>query len=179
MPVIFPEDAMAAIDALLFISGDPLPLSTICKLTGLEEDDARQLLAGLRSIYDQPGHGLELVEVANGYQLVTKRQYHDYVLKLQQSRIKEPSLSQAALETLSIIAYCQPVTRARIEAIRGVKVDHVLATLMERGLIREVGRAEGPGRPVLFGTTDAFLEMFGLKSLEDLPALPGEGGAGD
>ncbi|HHW41929.1 MAG TPA: SMC-Scp complex subunit ScpB [Syntrophomonadaceae bacterium] len=171
MPVIFPKETMAILDALLFSSSEPLTLARLSSLLGLLPEDVKQLLGELQKLYDQPGHGLQLVEVAQGYQLVTRKEYHPYVQKLQQEREKEPPLSSAALETLSIIAYYQPVTRARIESIRGVKVDHVLATLLDRGLIKEVGRGEGPGRPLLYGTTTVFLETFGLKSLDDLPPL--------
>lgn len=171
MPVIFPKEAMAILDALLFASSEPLTLARLSSILGLLPEDVKQLLGELQKLYDQPGHGLQLVEVAHGYQLVTRREYHPYVQKLKQEGVKETPLSSAALETLSIIAYYQPVTRARIEMIRGVKVDHVLATLLDRGLIKEVGRGEGPGRPVLYGTTTAFLETFGLKSLDDLPPL--------
>ena len=114
---------------------------------------------------------MRLVQVAQGYQLVTHPQLHAYVEKLHQERSREHLLSQAALETLSIIAYYQPVTKARIEAIRGVNTDHVLAMLLERGLIQEAGRGGGPGRPVLYSTTNGFLEYFGLRDLKDLPEL--------
>jgi segregation and condensation protein B len=114
---------------------------------------------------------VRLVQVAQGYQLVTRPQLHAYVEKLRQERGREHLLSQAALETLSIVAYYQPVTRARIEAIRGVNTDHVVAMLLEKGLIREDGRGTGPGKPVLYATTNGFLEYFGLGDLKDLPAL--------
>lgn len=172
MPGILPkEEKLAILDALLFSSSEPLKLTKLSNLLGLLPEEVRQLLEELRRHYEQPGHGLQLVEVAEGYQLVTRREYSPYVQKLLQGKSKEPFLSAAALETLSIIAYYQPVTRARIESLRGVKVDHVLATLLDRGLIREVGKGESPGRPILYGTTQAFLEMFGLKSLDDLPSL--------
>lgn len=171
MPVLFPQETVAILDALLFASAEPLPATVLSRLTGLAVQDVEQLLKELKLLYDQPGHGLELVEIANGYQLVTRRQYHAYVEKLQQEKVREPSLTRPALETLSIIAYYQPVTRAKIEAIRGVNVDHVLSTLLERGLIVDAGRGEGPGRPLLYKTTTAFLEFFGLKCLDDLPPL--------
>jgi segregation and condensation protein B len=169
MPLIFPKEAMAILDALIFASPQPLPVSVICQITGFDRTDADNLLSGLEELYNQAGHGLQLVQVAGGYQLVTRPEYHDYIQKLQQSKAKEPPLSQPALETLSIVAYCQPVTRAKIESIRGIKVDHVLYTLLDRNLITECGRAEGPGRPILYATTQTFLELFGLKSLADLP----------
>ncbi len=171
MPVIFPEEAMAVLDSLLFVSPEPLSVKKLSRITGFAPEDVKHLLNQLAELYNQPGHGVQLVEVAHGYQLVTHPQYHSYIEKLHQEKEKISPLSRAALETLGIIVYCQPVTRARIEAIRGVKVDHVLANLLERGLIEEVGRGEGPGRPILYGTTTYFLEYFGLKDIADLPPL--------
>lgn len=171
MPVIFPNEAVAALDALLFAAPRPLSVATLSRLTGLLPDDIVLLMKELDVVYSQPAHGVRLVQVAQGYQLVTHPQFHAYVEKLHQERGKEQLLSQPALETLSIIAYYQPVTKAKIEAIRGVKTDHVLVTLLERGLIRETGRGDGPGRPVLYGTTSGFLEYFGLKDLGGLPSL--------
>jgi segregation and condensation protein B len=171
MPVIFPDDSIAALDALLFSSPRPLSAATLSRLTGLRPDDVAELLKGLAAAYDRPEHGVRLVEVAQGYQLVTRPQLHAYVEKLHQEKSREHTLSQAALETLSIVAYYQPVTKARVEAIRGVNTDHVLLMLLERGLIKDDGRGTGPGRPVLYATTSGFLEHFGLKDLGDMPAL--------
>jgi segregation and condensation protein B len=137
----------------------------------LAPDDVRGLLQELDAVYNRPEHGVRLVQVAQGYQLVTHPQLHAYVEKLHQERSREHLLSQAALETLSIIAYYQPVTKARIEGIRGVNSDHVLAMLIDRGLIQEQGRGTGPGKPVLYATTNGFLEYFGLKDMSALPAL--------
>jgi segregation and condensation protein B len=162
---------MAALDALLFTSPRPLSAAVLSRLTGLRPEDVAELLKELAVVYDRPEHGVRLAEVAQGYQLVTNHQLHACVEKLHQEKSREHALSQAALETLGIIAYYQPVTKARIEAIRGVNTDHVLATLLERGLIREEGRGTGPGRPVLYATTSSFLEHFGLKDLADMPAL--------
>jgi segregation and condensation protein B len=171
MPVIFPDEAIAVIDALLFAAPRPLSAAVLSRLTGLTPDDVRGLLQELEAVYNRPEHGVKLVQVAQGYQLVTHPQLHVYVEKLHQERSREHLLSQAALETLSIIAYYQPVTKARIEAIRGVNTDHVLTMLLERGLIEEGGRGTGPGRPVLYATTNGFLEHFGLGDLRDLPEL--------
>lgn len=171
MPVIFPKEAIAALDALLFISPRPLSIATLARLTGLFPDDIAALLEELKKVYEQQEHGVRLVQVGQSYQLVSAPQFHDYVEKLHQDRGREQLLSQPALETLSIIAYYQPVTRAKIEAIRGVKIDHLLVSLLERSLIKEAGRGDGPGRPVLYATTSGFLEYFGLKNLGDLPTL--------
>jgi segregation and condensation protein B len=162
---------MAVLDALLFSAPRPLSAAALARLTGLATEDVVSLLKELEAVYDRPEHGVRLAQVAEGYQLVTHHRHHAYVEKLRQEKSREQVLSQPALETLSIIAYCQPVTRARIEAIRGVKSDHVLSGLLERGLIQEAGRGDGPGRPVLFATTKGFLEYFGLKDLNELPAL--------
>ncbi len=171
MPVIFPDETVAILDALLFASTKPLSAATLSRLTGLAPDDVAALLSELEAVYNRPEHGVKLAQVAQGYQLVTNPQLHAYVEKLHRERGRENLLSQAALETLSIVAYYQPVTKARIEAIRGVNTDHVLAMLLERGLIKEEGRGTGPGRPVLYATTPGFLEYFGLKDLGALPAL--------
>jgi segregation and condensation protein B len=171
MPIIFPNEAIAALDALLFVAPRPLSAASLSRLTGLREDDIRELLSELQAIYNRPEHGVRLVQVAEGYQLVTSPDLHVYVEKLHRERGRENTLSQAALETLSIVAYYQPVTRARIERIRGVSSDHILDMLLERGLIQDAGRGDGPGRPVLYATTRGFLEHFGLRDLKDLPDL--------
>ncbi|MGB9792070.1 MAG: SMC-Scp complex subunit ScpB [Thermacetogeniaceae bacterium] len=166
------KERLAILESLLFSSSEPLTLTKLSGIMELPPEEVEQLLKELQRHYESFGHGLQIIEVAKGYQLVTRKEYFPYVQKLLEGKAsKESFLSPAALETLSIIAYYQPVTRAKIEAIRGVKVDHVLSTLLERGLIKEVGRGEGPGRPLLYGTTTAFLKMFGLKSLDDLPPL--------
>jgi segregation and condensation protein B len=171
MPVIFPDESLAVLDVLLFASPKPLSVAALSRLTGLEPDDVEALLLKLQEVYSRPEHGVRLVQVAEGYQLVTSPELHAYVEKLHQEKTREHPLSQAALETLGIVAYYQPVTKARIEAIRGVNTDHVLTMLLDRSLIQEAGRGTGPGRPVLYATTKAFLEHFGLKDLTDLPAL--------
>ncbi len=171
MTVIFPEEATAVLEVLIFMASDPISTETLCKLTGYSPDDVETLLKSLEALYEQPGHGLQLVKVAGGYQLATRPEYSLFIEKMLQEKAKEPDLSRAALETLSIIAYYQPITRPKIEAVRGVRVDHILLTLLERGLIKEMGRGDGPGRPILYGSTDKFLEYFGLKDLHDLPPL--------
>lgn len=179
MTVLFPEEATAVLEALIFVASEPVSTETLSRLTGYSAKDIEELLLELEKRYDQPGHGLQLVKVAGGYQLVTRPEYSIYIEKLLQERAKEPSLSRAALETLSIVAYYQPVTRAKIEAIRGVRVDHILTTLLERGLIKEAGRGGGPGRPILYKSTPKFLEYFGLNDLSDLPPLPEMGNNGN
>jgi segregation and condensation protein B len=159
----------AILEAILLASPEPLSIKRIADVIGLDEKDARILVDDLSKEYAQPGRGLFLQEMGGGFVFTTRPEYAEYVEKLLQPRGK--GLSHAALETLSIIAYRQPMTKAEIESIRGVKVDRSVETLTERGLIREVGRRESPGRPSLFGTTAAFLTYFGLKELADLPPL--------
>lgn len=159
----------AIAEALLFASAEPLPLRRLAALMGLDERDVRELVEELRREMNAPGRGLMLQEAAGGYQLVTRPEVAQYVEQLAQPR---PSgLSHAALETLAIIAYRQPVTRAEVEALRGVSIDSALGTLLERRLVREVGRKEAPGRPILYGTTREFLLYFGLTDVADLPGV--------
>lgn len=159
----------AIVEAILLASPEPLTIKRIAEVIGLDEKDARILMDDLRKEYEQPGRGLYVQEMAGGFVLTTRPQYAEYVERLVQPRGK--GLSHAALETLAIIAYRQPITKAEIEGVRGVKVDRAVETLLERGLIREVGRKDAPGRPALFGTTKDFLQYFGLKDLKDLPPL--------
>lgn len=160
---------MAILEAILLASPEPLTTRRIAEVIGLDEKDAAILVADLIKAYQEPGRGLYVQEMAGGYVLATRPEFAEYVEKLLQPRAK--GLSHAALETLAIIAYRQPITKAEMEGIRGVKVDRSVETLMERQLIRDVGRKEAPGRPVLYGTTKEFLEYFGLKDLADLPTL--------
>lgn len=159
----------AILEAILLASPEPLSVKRIAEVIGLDEKDARILVDDLKKEYSQPGRGLLLQELAGGYVLTTRPEYGEYVEKLLAPKGK--GLSHAALETLAIVAYRQPITKAEIEGVRGVKVDRSIETLLERGLIRDVGRKEGPGRPILYGTTKEFLTYFGLKDLSELPPL--------
>ncbi len=158
------------LEALIFVSEDPISLD---KMAGVLPDcpkkKLKELLAELGQDYEERGGALEIVEVANGYQFRTRAEFAPWLGRLQ--RQKFARLSRAALETLAIVAYRQPVTRAEAESIRGVDSGAVLGTLLERGLLRILGRKEVPGRPILYGTTQEFLELFGLKNLKDLPTL--------
>lgn len=158
------------LEALLFVNGDPLSLKRIAEILEVDQENVKLLLAQLIQDMNQQERGLTIIEVADGYQLCTKPHLAGFLEKLVQ--IKENKLSIPALETLSIIAFKQPITKQEIEAIRGVRVDKVLANLLERNLIKELGRKEAIGRPIIYGTTEVFLKCFGLKSLEDLPELP-------
>lgn len=159
------------VEAALFSADSPVSINA---LSALDRDVSRaELLASLEEIRrecNQAGRGVELVEVADGYQLLTKREFADAIARAQ--LVTRPRrLSGPALETLAIIAYRQPVGRAEIEEIRGVSVESVLRSLQERGLIDVIGRSEGTGRPLLYGTTPGFLELLRLKNLDELPRL--------
>lgn len=159
------------LEAALFAAARPV---TLDELLGLEpeatEEDVRLALSELQGVYDAGGHGVEVVELAEGFQILTRRECAEAIAQAQ--LVSRPRrLSVAAMETLAIIGYRQPVGRAEVEEIRGVAVDGVLRLLQERGLIDVVGRGEGLGRPLLYGTTAAFLELLGLKSLSELPRL--------
>lgn len=158
------------LEALLFASPEPLSLKRLADLTGLEEKAVRTLLDELRQDYDRGGRGLALLEAAGGYQLATRADFDEYVARLFPDR-QQAGLSRAALETLAVVAYNQPATRAEIEHIRGVASDRSLTTLVEKGLVQEAGRRDAPGRPILYTTTPLFLQHFGLKDLTELPRL--------
>lgn len=164
------EHKLGQLEALLFAAGEPLGVPQLADLLGLNKPQTWDLLALLQEEYTTDKRGLELREVAEGWQLCTKACHHESILQL--ANTQELKLSNASMETLAIIAYRQPVTRAEMEAIRGVKVDGVVNTLLEWELIAEAGRKETAGRPILYKTTKRFLEVFGLKTLKDLPAMP-------
>ena len=158
------------LESLLFASEGPVTLSRLCEvLEGVERQEIAGVLKEIEAEYDAGGRGFRLGEVANGYQMRTARENADWVKKLYHD--KPARMTRATLETLVIIAYKQPITRAEIEAIRGVDVDGVVATLLDRRLIRIVARKDIPGRPFLYGTTPDFLQLFNLKDLSHLPTL--------
>ncbi len=157
-----------ALECLLLARGGPVRLAELRKVLEVGEDEIRATLAALQVEY--VGRGLQIQEVAGGYQLCTRPEYARYVQRLLRLAEADP-LSRATLEVLAIVAYRQPVTRAEVDAVRGVQSVHHLIKLQERRLIREVGRRPGPGRPILYGTTEGFLRYFGLKDLGALPPL--------
>jgi len=161
------------LESLLFAAGDEgLSLKQISHVMEIEEFEALEVINSLKEIYEKdPDRGITLVELAGTYQLATKKEHAPYLKKLVESP-NANTLSQAALETLAIISYKQPITRIEIEEIRGVKTERPLQTLMAKGLIQEVGRQEGAGRAILYGTTKEFLDHFGLKDLKELPPFP-------
>lgn len=156
-----------ALEAVLFTAGEPISVSEIAQLLQVEKPQVWELLANLSKQYEAANRGLMVREIAGGYQLVTKPEHYSLLAQLETN--KEVKLTNAGMETLAIVAFKQPVTRAEMEAIRGVKVDGVVNTLLELGLIAEAGRKKSIGNPILYATTDKFLTVFGLKSLADLP----------
>lgn len=156
------------VEALIFVAEEPLPVEKIAQITGADSKSVRKALTKLQEEYRDAERGLQVMEVARGFQLATKPEAAPFVEKMYKGENRY-TLSQAALETLAVIAYRQPVTRVDIETVRGVKVDGVIETLLKRRFIRTVGRKNAPGRPVLYGTTREFLRYFGLKDLSELP----------
>ena len=160
-----------ALEAILFTAGDSVEISRIGKVLGAEPWDVRQAAEELAREYETQGRGIRLLRLEDKLQMVGAPDYDEAVNRCLEKR-RAPKLSPTALEVLSIVAYYQPVTRAYIEQLRGSDSSYTGAVLSERGLIAPVGRLEAPGRPVLFGTTEQFLRMMGISSIEELPPLP-------
>ena len=159
-----------ALEALLLVSSDPVSASALAQALGIAPGEAASLLAELKVEYEEANRGFQLREVAGGWRLFTHPAYHDQVEAFELSWDTQ-KLSQAALETLAVIAYHQPVTRETVKGIRGVNSDGVISSLVDKGLVREMGRDPQRGQAILYGTTNAFLEKFGLRSTKDLPDL--------
>ncbi|NPV70916.1 MAG: SMC-Scp complex subunit ScpB [Firmicutes bacterium] len=162
-------EAAAAIEALLFVTDSPLSTERLKEILQVDDAVLSEAIAALDERCSRPGSGIEIQRVAGGLLLATRPHLSGYVEKL--VRTRPTALSQAAFETLAIIAYRQPVTRTEIDAIRGVKSDSAINTLLERNMIKEVGRKQVIGRPMLYGTTREFLKHFGLNSVEELPEV--------
>ena len=160
----------SSIEALLFVSGEPLTLRDFSNTLEASPKILKSVLDEMQKEYEEEKRGIKLISINGEYQLVTKAENSDYIQKLLRKN-KRQSLSQASLESLAIISYKQPITRVDIDEIRGVKSESALQRLLEKDLIKEVGRLEVPGRPILYGTTDEFLRQFGLKELNELPSL--------
>ena len=170
LPVLPLEEVRASVEALLYASGDPIPMRSLKKVFPEARDLVNDALSSLKEIYEQPGRGLQLIEVAGGWQITTRPEYHERVGRLFDS--PRPSrLSIQALETLAVIAYRQPATVPEIMELRGVRSAGVVRTLLERKLVKIVGRKKVVGHPLLYGTTKEFLVRFGLKNVRDLPQL--------
>lgn len=159
-----------ALEAMLLVSGDPVSASDLARVLGMTPGEVASALAELAAEYSDANRGFQLREVAGGWRMFTHPAYHDQVEALVLSWDTR-KLSQAALEALAVVAYHQPVTREGVKAVRGVNSDGVISSLVDKGLVREVGRAADKGQAILYGTTQAFLEKFGLRSLRELPDL--------
>ncbi len=165
------EELIQAVEAMLFASGKAVNPTTIAEILNVEKEDVVNAIEELRKILVERRSGIQVIKVNESYQLATLEKFYSYICTMLDNRPK-PTLSQAALEVLSIVAYNQNSTRAEIEKIRGVSSDSALNKLLEYNLVEEAGKMNVPGRPMMYRTTDEFLKMFGYTSLKDLPELP-------
>ena len=164
------QKAKAVLEAILFTMGESVEVERLASVIEEDKKTTRELLKEMKEESDVKECGMTLMELEDSFQMCTKADMYEYLIKIAKTPRKYV-LTDTLLETLSIIAYKQPITRAEIEKIRGVSCDHAVNRLIEFGLIAEVGRMDAPGRPLLFGTTEEFLRSFGVKSLEELPEL--------
>lgn len=164
------EKQEAILEAVLFTMGESVELGKLAEVIGESRENTKEILSEMKEKLNQSNRGISLMELEDSFQLCTKSEMYEYLIKIAKSPRKYV-LTDSVLETLSIIAYKQPVTRADIEKIRGVNCDHAINRLIEFNLITELGRLDAPGRPLLFGTTEEFLRRFGIHSLEALPKM--------
>ena len=162
------RDYYPILESILFTMGKSVEIKTLAEALKLTQEEIKQILQDMAKEYSEKQRGIQLVFLEDSVQLCTKPQYYEYLIRIA-SRPQKQVLSDSVLETLSIVAYKQPVTRGEIERIRGVKSDHAIAKLMDYDLIEEIGRLDAPGRPVLFATTEEFLRCFGVSSVAELP----------
>lgn len=160
----------AKIEAVLFAIGDSMSIDKIAELIGHDKETTRKILNQMMDDYAKENRGIQIIRIDNNYQLCTKEEYYQSIVEAT-NKVEKFELTEIQLETLSIVAYKQPITKAGIEKIRGVKSDHAVNKLIQYKLIEEKGRMETPGRPILLGTTEEFMRNFGLHSLEELPSL--------
>ncbi len=160
----------AAIEAILFTMGEAVELERIAAAVDHDVDTTRRVIHNMMDQYDTEERGIQIIELDGAFQMCTKAEMYESIIKITHIP-KKHILTDVLLETLSIVAYKQPITKQEIEAIRGVKCDHAVNKLIEYSLVCEVGRMDAPGRPILFGTTEDFLRSFGIQSLEDLPII--------
>ena len=165
------EMLMGALESILFVTGEPLPKPEIARAFSMNELELNILLADLESELETNRRGIRLFTTNDTVQLVSAPEYNEWLIRLL-APPQEKNLSDSMMETLSVIAYRQPVTRADIEAVRGVRCEYAVSQLLKQGFIKELGRKDVVGRPMLFGTTDAFLRRFGLHSIDELPPMP-------
>ncbi len=164
------KELEAVIEAILFTMGEAVEVERIATAVEHDEDTVRRLIRNMMTNYEENNRGIRIIELDGSFQLCTKPEMYEYLIKVAHVP-KKHVLTDVMLETLSIIAYKQPITRLEIEKIRGVKCDHAVNKLIEYNLICEAGRLDAPGRPILFATTEEFLRYFGIESLEELPIL--------
>ncbi len=167
------EKQEAAVEAILFTMGESVELAKIAEALEISKEEAKGVIERLMERYASDASGVQIIELNGAYQMCTKVSQYDYLIRIAKQP-KNYQLTDVLLETLSIVAYKQPVTRVEIEKIRGVSCDHAVNRLVECDLIQEVGRLDAPGRPILFGTTEEFLRCFGVQSIDDLPTLDPE-----
>lgn len=160
----------ARIEAILFSMGDSVELSQLCEALDVTKEEVKAAAENLKKIYEEENRGIRLLELDGAYQLVTKPEFYEDLVSIAKHP-RKPVLTDTLMETLSVIAYKQPITKAEIEKIRGVSSDHAVNRLVEYELVKEVGRVNAPGRPILFGTTEEFLRRFGFSSTDDMPQI--------
>lgn len=160
----------AVLEAVLFTMGESVTLDKLAYAVDLTIEETKELMANLVKKYQKADRGIFILELDHAYQMCTKKEMYEYLIKVAKQP-KKRVMSDVLLETLSIVAYKQPITKAEVEKIRGVSSDHAINRLVEYGLIHELGRLDAPGRPILFGTTEEFLRSFGVQSVEELPSL--------
>lgn len=164
------EKTESIIEAILFTMGESVEVSRIAKVIEHDVETTKKIIHNMMDKYEKEDRGLHIIELEDAYQMCTKKEMYEYLIKI----AKQPRryvLTDVVLETLSIIAYKQPITKIEIEKIRGVKSDHAVNKLIEYDLVKEVGRLDAPGRPILFGTTEEFLRRFSVQSIEELPGI--------
>ena len=164
------KEMEGVIEAILFKMGESVELSRIAKALEEEEETVRNVIHQMMERYEKEDRGIHIIELDNAFQMCTKKETYEYLIRIAKQP-KRHVLTDVALETLSIIAYKQPITKLEIEKIRGVKSDHAVNKLIEYDLVTEVGRLNAPGKPILFGTTEEFLRRFSVQSVEELPSI--------
>ena len=160
----------AIVEAILFTMGESVELEKIAAALELDKKETKKIIEHLMNEYEKPSIGMKIIELDGAYQMCTKSEMYEYLIRIAKQP-KKHVLTDVLLETLSIIAYKQPITKVEIEKIRGVSCDHAVNKLVEYNLVKELGRLDAPGRPLLFGTTEEFLRSFGVQSLDELPML--------
>ncbi|MTI67810.1 MAG: SMC-Scp complex subunit ScpB [Firmicutes bacterium] len=164
------REIKSIIESLLFIWGEPLSIKDISKVIQRDKIETEQIIKDMKDDFDYNRRGLQIIQINDSFQLSTRPEHYEWIEKLCLPK-NSKTLSNAALETLSIIAYKQPITRVEVESVRGVKCDKSITTLIEKNMVKEVGRLDKTGRPIIYGTTEYFLKYFGLENLEELPKI--------